>query len=1159
MALGVLPPAFLVVVIAVLLGDSSKSAIAHRPHRGHTDQALQLWPKVWAVLGPGGSRNGDGEDPFAAFGGIHDIVKRAPAALWETMRKRTKAIETPASEKERHSRWQIGESGDASQMPKDLQDKLETFPSEDGHLGRTSWLFATSDFASSSVSVGFATGWAIGEVVVAEPTAVLARCTQPIMVDNGVLAMKPDQYNEHRSVQVLHLTKGTHRIFVPYAQSFWCDFLQDSASAREKVLGTPDRSAGKSPWIVMPDTQISEAVDGYMASPYVAVPILNAGEEALMLRTAEIVDGPKNMVIEAAGPSGPSQRDKVAILPGQSFVLRLELKQTGALSCEKHLNKEGTEVSHTLNLTIRVHPESVDGKKHEAAEVNFITACRPFAAIRSPGVWERGGGYIVTFPDYDGSIQRMWVAPPNVTGLPGGRCPDEGCPIMLSLHGASVIVSTNWGRNYEFAEKGDFPYPAWLVEPSNRYHWGTDWEGPGFDDGFAAMAYVREHLPGAPESVRKNRKADASRMLVTGHSMGGHGCLVFSVHDPDRLLGSACGAPWTNQEHYMGIGAKKAALLDPVGQSYMSARTMEHAADYLAANLRGVPLALFYGDSDDNVPVTEPRYMARLVDSFSGDASAVTVVEIPRTQHWFGQDNPDMVTFFSTHLPSDGSWQLPPLPHSFEWTVVNPATFGTKGNLKLLQLGDASRPGKFFVRRCDSQEASTTERNDPVCSDPAASAALRTPKGRGFPEASHRDPLWHIETFNVRRFHFAKPSSGGVRGRPLPRAVRIDGTLFDASAIEGADGQHFCLARAGGQGLMPAWAICGASEETGRASSAGVVSPRGNRLWESVQRAGPLAGSGPLHMSLRRAPVCIAHGGNPEHKQVALGLANQLYFVSRYAVPIVDTSSPKMKSGAPSYCADANLILIGSPEENAWVAQYRCAFPYIKFHDTGAISAASGGKNQARGFTLGGQAYTGPNIGALAVGTLPATTNRLALLVYGTDARGLGRAARRVPITSQQDGGDFLVLGPDAGWQGEGGLLAAGYLDSTWQVKPSAGSWAEPVHSSSESIFSQEGMGTDGVQDTHCAAQRAALLASDEEIQAFRRLHDEPKKKPVAKMAAVVQSAERGSFTWWTLSAMATFLCAVAFLVCLTRCSGHQQDLCKHGNEKCCGQHADRS
>ena len=24
-----------------------------------------------------------------------------------------------------------------------------------------------------------------------------------------------------------------------------------------------------------------------------------------------------------------------------------------------------------------------------------------------------------------------------------------------------------------------FPYGAWLVQPTNRWHWGTDWEGPG--------------------------------------------------------------------------------------------------------------------------------------------------------------------------------------------------------------------------------------------------------------------------------------------------------------------------------------------------------------------------------------------------------------------------------------------------------------------------------------------------------------------------------------------------------------------------------------------------------------------------------------------------------------------------------------------------------
>merc|ERR1719486_459041 len=102
---------------------------------------------------------------------------------------------------------------------------------------------------------------------------------------------------------------------------------------------------------------------------------------------------------------------------------------------------------------------------------------------------------------------------------------------MLSLHGSDVTISPNWGHNY--ALQGDptssFPYPAWLLEPSNRYHWGTDWQVQGYDNALAALDFLRKYTPGLrTDEERSLFQPDLDRLLVTGHSMGGHGCLVFS-------------------------------------------------------------------------------------------------------------------------------------------------------------------------------------------------------------------------------------------------------------------------------------------------------------------------------------------------------------------------------------------------------------------------------------------------------------------------------------------------------------------------------------------------------------------------------------------------------------------------------------------------------
>jgi hypothetical protein len=199
-------------------------------------------------------------------------------------------------------------------------------------------------------------------------------------------------------------------------------------------------------------------------------------------------------------------------------------------------------------------------------------------------------------------------------------------------------------------------------------------------------------------------------------------------------------------------------------------------------------------------------------------------------------------------------------------------------------------------------------------------------------------------------------------------------------------------------------------------------------------------------------------------------LANKLYFVSRYAIPVVDVTRLSVTGNAssdlPKYCSDANLILIGQPMDNALTAAYRCAFPYVHLHASD------------RGFTLAGMAYRGDAVGLMALGRLP--NSRLALLLHGTDAVGLSRAVARVPASSFIDNADFMVIGPDAGWEGLGGALAAGYLDHLW--RPSAtGSWAEPQHS----VKRWQGSGFDESVDEQCAQEKSLLELSDQELQSF--------------------------------------------------------------------------
>jgi len=1002
-----------------------------RLHHHTSRTAASLMPHAWALLGPFYSGE-PGADPLQAFGGVQSVVQDAPESLWEVLDERGEEYNRLFTLTGNHNRT-FSEliQHNSTKFPSHLIEQLPTFPSEYGREGYASWSLAFSNKHSDEVKletenltaaeksanqeISRYPGWAVSNLFLNASASLLVRCTDGFSLDDSPVLWAPDLYNENRAVHLFHLSAGMHRIFVHYSMlPFRCDVMQDSQASRSNVTNTKDTSMGKSPLITMNDFMISDIVDGHLASPYVALPVLNAATEAVEINMATVLDGPSTMKVRAL-----TNASRVPIQSRQVFIVGLELEHEGPLTCQR----QGSSTTFVLNLTIRLHPVGMSGLVYDPTQVNILPECRPFAAGGIPAT-APPGGYTVTFPDFDGSIQHMWVAPPNVSTLPGGRCPTSGCPVMLSTHGANVKIGPVWGRSYAVTSRGDFPYPAWLVQPSNRYHWGTDWEGVGYDNGLAAVSYVKKFQPGAPEAMKPILLVDSDKRLNTGHSMGGHGCMVNSVHDPDRALGALCAAGWTSMQRY------NSKLLNPLFQGLLQAPATEHAADYLMANMQGLPFQLIYGEKDDNVPPQQSRYMARLVDSVSHNPAAVQLVEVPKAGHWFEQNTPEMIAFYRSHLFGGTVHNGPPLPllpESFQFVVPNPSTFGSKGNLKALQLIDAARPGKILVHRCSS-----TKPVLPACSMSIPNLNTSSPDV---------DRLWIVQTSNIRRLKFNSPAAVGTH---VPLAVQLDGVLFTGGQLNTSSGQHFCLARPGIKGGSPVWKICGTSSD--------------GRLWESVQRGGPSSPGGPLHMVLRRAPLCIVHGNGTSQADQAISLAEKLYLISRYATPILDASAVSETTFASSYCNDSNLILIGTASDNPWLSERRCAFPYVKF-------------NKASGFSVGGRAYSSSKIGLIGLGRL--SNGRQALLVSGTDMTGLRQAVMHVPVQSGRDGADYMVLGPDEAWQGNGGVLAAGFLDALWQ--PSGSSWANP-----------DFQGTvDDTLDTDCTAELDLLARSDAEVSAM--------------------------------------------------------------------------
>jgi len=1009
--------------------------------------AESVLPNTWAVIGPFAAAE-MGVDPLRAFGGINNIVARAPQGFWETLRVRSKIFqEAQSMHMSIHQALGLIRSrlnnSQVFAFPANATDGIAEFPTERGPAGRSIWgvsytakrrwtyvnfkLFANQSGVATDTfdpRTGSGSGWAVGEIHLQNATAVLAQCSMAFYVGSSSTSYFADIYKEHRAIHVLHLPAGRTRLFVNTREpGFRCLMLKDSAAARQAVTGLPDETEGRSPFITLSDYTISSVVESKMVSPHLGIPVINAHHESLHLQRAEIRDGPANLRLEVDA-DGPE------IQPSQAMILRLKLSHEGDINC----TADHTAKQKVLNFTVALFPGCV-GCSPSITRV--VSHCKERASQ----------GYVVAFPDFDGSIQKFWAAPPNLTRFGRRKCPPAGCPVLLSLHGASVSIGPVWGLTYNYngdlANASDgFPFPAWLVQPTNRWHWGTDWEGPGFDNAISALNFAKEALPGAPgtdslEDKQKRIGLDATRIVVTGHSMGGHGCFVFATHFPDLLLGAACASGWASMNSYSQT-TTHSRLLDGSRRGLLEAPRYEHAADFSASNLEGLPMLIIYGSKDDNVPPAEPRSMNRLVDSASANSSALQNVELPNFPHWFGQNSEPMPQFFEDRLKpseSDESVQMPGLPQVFEFTVTNPTTYGSRGSLQLLQQLDGAKPARFFVRRC----------NEAAADCDAAMNALREHGGKLDSNPTERDAVWQVDTFNVRRFALR----AAAPGRPWPRALLVDGTMFTEDEMSISEHSHFCRAHP----KEGSWKACGAA--------------RDGRSWEHLQK-GPIA-SGPVHMALRRAPICIAHGSGTGQAEEALLLANKMYFVSRYTAMIFNAGDEHLPEDTawqlPSRCSKAHLLLFGLPSENMWVKNLKCSFPYLHFSDRG------------HGFSVDGHAYSAEKSGLLALGSLPG--GRLALLIHGTDAEGLARAAAAVPVTSGRHGADYMVFGPDSGWKGEGGILAAGYLDSLWQV--SSSSWSEPEHAT----FPLTHLVKDSVPpglDPACAGQRTLLDASDEEI-----------------------------------------------------------------------------
>jgi len=162
--------------------------------------------------------------------------------------------------------------------------------------------------------------------------------------------------------------------------------------------------------------------------------------------------------------------------------------------------------------------------------------------------------------------------------LPEGYDGNKKYPLVLYLHGAGErgddITRVAWHGFLRYVRENNSHYPFIIVAPQcpfDRY-WGCYTESL-----LAFLDHISEEL-----------SVDATRVYVTGLSMGGTGTFMLAMADPDRF-----------------------AAIAPVCGSGIC---------WYGEALKDIPVMMYHGDLDDIVPIDESITMLRAINAHGGNA-----------------------------------------------------------------------------------------------------------------------------------------------------------------------------------------------------------------------------------------------------------------------------------------------------------------------------------------------------------------------------------------------------------------------------------------------------------------------------------------------------------------------------------------------------------
>eukprot|EP00842_Homolaphlyctis_polyrhiza_P000096 jgi/Hompol1/1087/HPOL_002640-RA len=535
----------------------------------------------------------------------------------------------------------------------------------DGTVGPIAYPTVRWDFNRQSFANATTAGWTVlhhatylrGKFTVVKSGSYLATFSRIVSFKIDDRAFVGNIYGyPHASESAIYLEAGEHMLYV----CVFMDVRLFGGSVPPKVSFTGqfrslDLNGPSKGIVTFPlDTLLPDLLDDKLVTPYASVTVMNARAPMQSLVSESVHELTDGPGWVQVVSVRATSLDGIEIPIVNQVLTGPKLAPTQVLP----IPFEFDALAKTLpqDILIRVTLRDID------SDQVFDVDMGKFSFNRR--TW--GDAYRITFYGYDGSIQYSMVRPPK---KPCVRKSGIGCPIVVALHG------------------------------------GFDWHGPSKANVESAVDVLQQLAPGVPPALIESIRATSDRRIYVGHSNGGQGAWWMLTHYPDTALAGVPTSGYVKIQHYipyyMHIGD---AYADPVLRA------------------EGIPILPRTGGDDDNVPPLHTRRIVRMMNEWSRSNNQTQMQEIPGKGHWFeGVLNDQSVqSFLDYHLSPDTNPELalPPLPTAFTIQTLNPASTGSKGGIRILQLEVPFRLATIRVHRNGN--------------------------------------MWILNTTNVRRFGFVK-------------------------------------------------------------------------------------------------------------------------------------------------------------------------------------------------------------------------------------------------------------------------------------------------------------------------------------------------------------------------------------------------------------------